>query len=116
MFPKPVGQFLNGHPVHARLSLIGANPPVGENDVLGVAYLLHQMDGQGSLLVQCRERLLLSMRRATGSARCATALGLFAFLLLCVHRILPSAPCTKRFGPSPGQATMASADFSTPVP
>src|SRR5205823_1821076 len=111
-----VGQFVNSHPVHAWLAFIGANPPVRANEVLRVAYLLHQIDCQGSLLVECRKRLQRSMRRGTGSARLAVAVVLLAFLLLRVHRILPSAPCTKRFSPSPGWATMASADFAAPVP
>src|SRR6476661_6541947 len=89
MFPKPVGQFMHGHPVHARLSLIGANPPVRANQVLRVAYLLHQTDCQGSLWIECRRRLLPSMRRGTGSARPA-AVVLIAFLLLAL-KIRPFA-------------------------
>ena len=104
MFPKPVGQFVNGHPVaqefkahfHARLSLIGTNPPVGANQVPGVAYLLHrrkslkriQIACQGSSLIECRRRLLPSMLGDKGSARSAAAVVLIAFLLLCVHRTL----------------------------
>jgi hypothetical protein len=69
MIPEPVGQIVDGHAIHARLSLIGADPPIGANKVRGVAYLLHQIGRQGSLLVECRERLLPSMRRGWGSAR-----------------------------------------------
>jgi hypothetical protein len=116
MFPQPVGQALNGHPVHAWRSLIGANPPVRANQVLGLTYLLHQIDCQGSLWVQCRERLLPILRREMSSARLAAAVVWLIILLLRVHRNLPSAPCTRRFSPSPGWATLASADFSTPVP
>src|SRR5438045_577907 len=114
--PKPVGQFVNGHPVHARLSLISAHPAVRTNEILRVAYLLHQSIRQGSLRVPCRERLLRYVRRVAGSARAAIAVGYAAHLLLRVHRNRPPAPCIGRFGPSPGWATMASADFSGPVP
>src|SRR6476646_2823087 len=116
MLPKPVRQVVNGHPIHTRRSLIGTYPPVRANDIHRVAYLLHQIDCQGSLWVECRERLLLSLRRETGAARFADARMLIAVLLLYAHRNLPSAPCIKRFSPSPGKATMASADFSAPVP
>jgi hypothetical protein len=37
---------MDGHSVHARLSLIGANPPVRVKKVLRIAYLLHQIDCQ----------------------------------------------------------------------
>src|ERR1700730_15518300 len=86
---------MHRHPVHTRLSLIGANPPVRANDVFRVAYLLHQINCQGSLLVECRERLLRSMCRGADSVRPAVTVVLLAFLLRHVHRILPSAPCTK---------------------
>src|SRR5437867_2706426 len=48
--PKPAGQFADGHPVHARLSLVRAHPTVRTNEILRVAYLLHQLIRQGSLL------------------------------------------------------------------
>src|SRR5271157_4724632 len=88
-------QFVYGHSVHARLSLIGTYPPVCAKKVLRIAYLLHQTDRQGSLLFECRKRLLRSMLRRTGSARPAVAVALIAFLLLRVCRIPPSAPCIK---------------------
>src|ERR1700704_1805014 len=113
--PKPAGQLVNGHPVQAPLSLISAHPTVRTNEILRVAYLLHQVIRQGSLRAQCRERLLLYMRRVAGSARAAVAVGYAPLLLLRVHRNRPPAPCIGRFGPSPGWATMASADFSGPV-
>src|SRR5579872_2283461 len=114
--PKPVRQFVNGHPIHARLSLISAYPPVRTNEILRVAYLLHQWIRQGSLRAKCRERLLRYGVGAAGSARTSAA-GMHSILrLLCVHRSRPPAPCIGRFGPSPGWATIASADFSDPVP
>src|ERR1035441_1874246 len=48
VFPKPVGQFVYGHPVHAWLTFIGTNSPVCAQNVPRVAYLLHQIDCQGS--------------------------------------------------------------------
>ena len=45
--------------------------------------------------VECRKRLPPSMRRRAGSARLLAAVVLIAFLLLRVHRNLPSAPCIK---------------------
>jgi hypothetical protein len=86
VLPKPVGQFVNGHPIHAWLSLIRAYPPVRTNEVLRVAYLLHQLIRQGSLRVQCRERLRLSGCGNTSSARAAVAEVRFPFLPLRVHR------------------------------
>jgi len=50
------------------------------------------------------------------SALALAVLAGFPFLPLCVHRIDPTAPCIGRFGPSPGWATMASADFCTGFP
>ena len=47
------------------------------------------------MLGECRERLLPSMQGVTSSACFAAAVVLFAFLLLCVHRNLQTAPCTK---------------------
>src|ERR1700678_3176890 len=93
--PKPVGQFVDGHPVHARFSFIAASPPVRTNQILRVASLLHQVSRQGSLRLPCRERLLRSMRRGSGSARSAVAVVAGAFLLLRVHRMGPAAPCIK---------------------
>ena len=86
VLPKPVGQFVNGHPIHARLSLVRTYPPVRTNQILRVAYLLHQLIRQGSLRVQCRERLRLSGCGDTSSARTAVAEGRSPFLLLRVHR------------------------------
>jgi hypothetical protein len=86
MVPKPVGQFVNGHPVHARLSLVRSYPTVRTNQILRVAYLLHQLIRQGSLRVQCRERLLLCGDDHTGSARAAVAGVPSTLLLLRVHR------------------------------
>src|SRR2546426_6614365 len=83
---------------------------------LRVAYLLHQLIRQGSLLVPCRERLLLYSYDSTSSARAAVAAVRSTLLLLRVHRNRPPAPCIGRFGPSPGWATMASADFSGSIP
>ena len=57
---------VDGHPVHPRLSIIGANPPVRAKKVLRVAYLLHQIDCQGSLLFECRKLLPPSMLRGKG--------------------------------------------------
>ena len=93
--PQPVGQFVHGHAVHAWLALIGTNSPVCAQKVLRVAYLLHQTNCQGSLWVECRERLPPSMRCRAGSARLVAAVVLMAFLLLRVPRNLPSAPCIK---------------------
>src|SRR2546426_2374469 len=56
------------------------------------------------------------MRRGFGSAVPPAAVVCGSFLLLYVHRVQPSAPCIRRFGPSPGWATMASADFSGSLP
>jgi hypothetical protein len=50
--------------------------------VLRVAYLLHQTDCQGSLLVECRKRLLPSMLREVSSAHPVVAVVLIAFLPL----------------------------------
>src|SRR6266571_9344819 len=56
------------------------------------------------------------MRRGFGSAVPPAAVVCGSFLLLYAHRVQPSAPCIRRFGPSPGWATMASADFSGSLP
>src|SRR5580692_6625443 len=102
--PKPVGQFVNGHAVHARLSLVSAYPTVRTNQILRVAYLLHQLIRQGSLQVRCRERLRLDSGGRTGSARTTVAEACCAWLSLRVHRIEPPAPCIGRLGPSPDWA------------
>ena len=47
VLPKPV-QFVCGHPVHARLALIRAYPPVRTKEVLRIAYLLTSMTDPGS--------------------------------------------------------------------
>src|SRR5437868_15237095 len=114
--PKPGGQCVNGHPVHARLSLFGAYPPVRTNQILRITYLLHQVTRQGSLWVEHRKRLLLSMRWGSGSAVLPAAVVGCAFLLLHAHRLQPSAPSIGCFGPSFGGATMASANFSNSSP
>jgi len=86
ILPKPVGQFVDGHSVHAWLALIGAYPPVRLNQILRVAYLLHQLIRQGSLRVQCRERLRPCGCGDTGSARAAVAEVSCTLLLLRVYR------------------------------
>src|SRR5206468_7174568 len=114
--PKPVGQCVDGHSVCTRLSLVRAHPSLRTNQILRVTSLLHQWIRQGSLRVQCRERLLRCGCGRTSSASGAVAGVRSTLLLLRVHRNRPPAPCIGRFGPSPGWATMASADFSDPLP
>jgi hypothetical protein len=82
-------------PSTPRFALIGANPPVRAKKVLGVAYLLHQIDCQGPLGIECRKRLLPSMLQGMSSAHPVVAAVLITFLLLRVHRSRPSAPCNK---------------------
>jgi hypothetical protein len=67
-------------------------------------------------LVECRERLLPHDDEFPVPPAPRPPVVPKAVLLRDVHRVLPSAPCIRRFGPSPGSATMASADFSAPVP
>src|SRR5437016_2286725 len=105
MIPKPVGQFVNGHPVHAGLGLIAEHSSVRTNEILRVAYPLHQVARQGSLLVEHRERLLPSMRGSPGSAGPPFAVVLFAFLLLRVPRGLRSGRLLR--SPVPGRVTHA---------
>src|SRR3974390_3546281 len=86
MFSKPVLQFVNRHTVHAWFTFIRTNPPVCTPEVLGVAYLFHQIDCQGWMRRNCRRRLLRSMRGGDEFARPARAVVVSAFLLLYVHR------------------------------
>ena len=63
----------------------------------------HQVAGQGSLPVQRRGCLPLLVRSRSGSALYPlkeAQLGPRALLLPHIHRVSPSAPCHKGFGPS----------------
>jgi len=94
-------------------------------------YPFHEVARQGSLSFRRRGCLRLLARGRSGSALTARAVAHAvlpplpeaqlvprALLSLRTHRVLPAAPCNREFGPSPASlpATMASADFSMPLP
>src|SRR5581483_5612563 len=102
MLPEPVGQFVNGHAVHARRAFIAPHSTIGADQILGFTYLLHQVGGQGSLLLPRRERLPRLDRLSSGAAGppgvgvrwCAEGIRVrCALLRLLAHREVGTAPC-----------------------
>lgn len=70
---EPVAQFVEGHPIYARRSLVGFDTTIRSIQVLAVCHLLHQMFGQGSCLVARRGCLWLLGHGGLGSALAACA-------------------------------------------
>src|SRR5215467_10558594 len=102
MLPEPVRQFLNGHAVHPWRSFVAPHPSIGTDQILGFTYLLHQVGGQGSLLLPRREHLPRLDPLGSGSAGpilvgvrgCAEVLRVRGALLrLRTHREVGTAPC-----------------------
>src|SRR5581483_322906 len=104
--------FAEGHSIHARRSLVGFYTTIRTIQVLSADNLLHQMLGQGSCLIERRERLRLLARRRSGSAVAAgvVAQALLrlleepslvkpAWLPLHVHRVLSDCSLQKRIRP-----------------